>query len=47
MLEERWKQAPKDLWLLECIVGSVDGCIDTRGLVAVPILFCDLHISVE
>ena len=38
-LAEGAKQAPKDLWLLELFVVCVDGCIDTRGLVAFPMLF--------
>ena len=32
-------QAPKDLWPLEWFVACVDGCISTRCLVTLTILF--------
>ena len=37
--EKRRKRAPKDLRPLECLVVCVDDCTDTRGVVAVPLLF--------
>ena len=38
-LAEGANQAPNNLWLLEWFLVCVDGCIDTRGLVAFPMLF--------